>query len=724
MTNTKKIHQKSNAYTCSLLVLLSTIILVDCQVATEEFVYVGCGVQCLEDAVKTYSTQIESFYAKFLEDLKILVETLVSMDANGDMYAVKRLNLSVGATFTDQFGGHYWGDKDPARVTELFVTNYSTYKILDDSRITTPESYYDNSITLKDSPRNITQFCEKFHPVTNSSSSTNYQPYYCRNPSLFDYDMVRASVQYFTVMQNIMIGFKKLRTNVVAYYSVDIYGTTGYYPTIEGDDLGNILGGDDVFPIMFYVSPKVNPARLAVYGPPYADDVGTGFIVTAIAPVYFGDFWWGSMCADISMGLIQKSLEGLKPTPHTFTLLVDDTGLVILGSELAYNKLFNLSPATRIEDQSVISYVQYNASILNISYIWEYEIRSTSAPEVGQINTTLINNGTRYKLQYSRLSNLKNWALLVFSPFEELYPHKTILEVSDESSTALLTFSLLFLTVPIAFVIVIVLKWDSHTVSPISPPFTLASVVGTILLILSPIFLSNFVQNCMAWLWLLTVGYVLFFGGFLVKTYRIERIFSLGEKKFKKAKKLKNHHIFPRLLFLLLIQIIYLTAWTIVAPLEVVHYESDSSDDVITVSCGTNNPVAFWGFFGPEAAYVVIIMIVSCYYSFKTKDVYLKEFKEAKQILFAVYNFSFAAILISVVASLIHSTPSATFLVVGLGTVLATTISLIVWLGPRMLRALQGKESGSSSGGSQDNNSSQNEKPSQSNSSRGAATTE
>eukprot|EP01125_Pyxidicula_operculata_P001414 TRINITY_DN11309_c0_g1_i1.p1 TRINITY_DN11309_c0_g1~~TRINITY_DN11309_c0_g1_i1.p1 ORF type:complete len:711 (-),score=67.76 TRINITY_DN11309_c0_g1_i1:39-2171(-) len=682
----------------TLLAILALFVLCVC---CEDFQYEGCGLDCLESKVQFGISQLESYFSKYLEDITIASGNLEVLDKNGVFNSKYRLDLNV--TVTDADGYAYWADRSPNRITELFVTNYSVSKICDDSRFFTIGASVDPAIALQDAPRNISQFCSKFHNNT-------YQPYYCRNPSAFNNDMVRTSIQYFVEIEYLLIAMKLHRPEVLSYYSTDVFGTALYYPPISGiPDLGYSVGAGFVWPAFFYVSPSHNPKRKAIFSPPYADQAGNGFIVTALSPVYFGDFWWGSVNVDISMSLGQKQVDSLKPTSNSLTILSDNTGLVILASDLAYYKLFNLTPSTNVEDQKKTVFV-YDSYIKNFISTWKYLANNTNSS--GHLNVTLQNGtkSTRYILQYSRLTILENWVFMVFAPEEELFPKIEHVELSLESALILLIISCCSLVIPLLYSILIISRWDSPIVSSISPPFTLASVFGSILLDISPIFLTTYIQNCMAWLWFLTIGFVLFFGGFLVKTYRIERIFTLGVKKFKKAKGLKNKHLFPSLLCLVGIQIVLLIIWTVVAPLEIKDFPDDTYTNLVIKTCGSTDPGAFWGFFGSQFIYVGLIMVVACYYSFKTKNIHLKEFREAKQILFAVYNFSFVVVIIAVVASVIHTNPNASFMVIGVGTVFATTLSLLVWLGPRMLRVLRNQTSDSSSGNSQETSSQQNEK--------------
>eukprot|EP01125_Pyxidicula_operculata_P010133 TRINITY_DN3339_c0_g1_i2.p2 TRINITY_DN3339_c0_g1~~TRINITY_DN3339_c0_g1_i2.p2 ORF type:complete len:258 (-),score=34.33 TRINITY_DN3339_c0_g1_i2:131-904(-) len=233
--------------------------------------------------------------------------------------------------------------------------------------------------------------------------------------------------------------------------------------------------------------------------------------------------------------------------------------------------------------------------------------------------------------------------------------------------------------------------------------FSLFSILGSAVLTFSPIFLSVQIGSCIAWVWTSTIGFILYFGGFLIKTYRIERIFVLGERKFKKAKNMKNQHLFPGLGILVLIQIVLCILWTVLTD---VQYRDVREGNQIVRSCTAVDASYFWGLAGAQLVYVILIIVAACFYSFRTRNIYIKQFKEAKPILFSVYNFTFVLIVCVIVSSLISNDPSTFVLVVCIGTVVASNISLITWLGPRIVRVILNIQSSDSSGSQKDNNSS------------------
>eukprot|EP01125_Pyxidicula_operculata_P007772 TRINITY_DN2637_c0_g1_i2.p1 TRINITY_DN2637_c0_g1~~TRINITY_DN2637_c0_g1_i2.p1 ORF type:complete len:697 (+),score=55.97 TRINITY_DN2637_c0_g1_i2:255-2345(+) len=634
------------------------------------------------------------------------------MDAHSQVNGEPRFDFTNTSTMLqDSNGVPYWGDRNPNRYSDLYIPAYADHKILDYSRITDISYYIEPSIGLKDSARNLTQFCDLFHPIG------TYQPYYCRNPSQFGYDALRVSSQYYTSIEASIISFWDHHNESVAYYISDVFGNLGYYPPLN-PDIGYAVGGEFIFPSLYYSAPKLNPTHKPLYSPPYLDLAGQGFIITAFAPIFLGpndDWWFGSACVDLYMSVNIKLIEQLKPTAGTLSVLTDDTGIVILATEASYNLLFNLTPATNISDQKVISNIK-ESNIFNFSRFFDMTGNS-SFPAYGETNVTLVHTWNftsgKYVLAYSRLTALKNWRLLVFAPHEEVFPEIVHISLSSEVSLAILIMSFVCLSVPFFFALVILFKWNSSPISSISPPFTLVSVSGAIMLNLSPAFLTLQMSDCQAWSWLLLLGFVMFFGGFLVKTYRIERIFTLGSKKFKKAKRLRNRHLFPGLLALILVEVVILIVWSTISPLSSVEVVDDTRTNTVINMCGSGGSTAsFWGIFGAQAIYVIVVMACACYYSFMTRDIYMKEFREAKQILFSVYNFTAVSIIIIIVVSFVTSNPSATVLIIGIGTLFSTTTSCLVWLGPRIKRALNNQASDSTSGESNKETSSQETKKS------------
>eukprot|EP01125_Pyxidicula_operculata_P014231 TRINITY_DN4737_c0_g3_i1.p1 TRINITY_DN4737_c0_g3~~TRINITY_DN4737_c0_g3_i1.p1 ORF type:complete len:728 (+),score=90.75 TRINITY_DN4737_c0_g3_i1:250-2184(+) len=619
---------------------------------------------------------------------------MTQMDISGQISPFRKLILDDAHVLYDAKGLQYWGDQSPDRRIELcLLVGNSRYQIMDYKRLVDSNSILDNSLAFTNVSRDITTFCNSY---LNAAGDLKYFPYFCRNTSAFDDDMLRVSTQYLISNQHILPALYEQNPDTVAFYMMDIWGSVGYYP-ITDPDLGAIVGGDFTFRQVLFASPKFSADKKPVYAAPYTDSAGNGFIITAFAPIYFGEVWWGVMCADIRMSLTQQLIEDLKPTNNSLAILTDSTGVVILATDAAYLALFNLTPSTNIAHQSVVSNIQLS-NLVNFDRFWNLTIFGHN-DTFGQSNVSVHVNGvnSKYIVEYTKLNILKDWVLFVFAPEDEVYPPKDYVSMSSDVSLVILVMSMVFTLIPIGIFAFITYHRSNNALSSISPPFTLASVFGAILLDISPAFLSDLMKSCSAWICLLCVGYVLFFGGLLIKTYRIERIFTIGAKKFKKAKKLQNHHLFPGLIILVLVQIILLVIWMIISPVEVL--EMDIDDRTILISCGSVAPGSFWGFFGAEFFYYFFIMVAACYFSFKTRNIYIRQFREAKPILFAVYNFTFIFIISIVVGIILYSNPSAASLVITVGTLFATNVSLVVWLGSRLLRVFLGQQSESSASG-------------------------
>jgi hypothetical protein len=81
-------------------------------------------------------------------------------------------------------------------------------------------------------------------------------------------------------------------------------------------------------------------------------------------------------------------------------------------------------------------------------------------------------------------------------------------------------------TVSIVAIILVVVWRNTRTIRSISPVFCLVTLVGSLLVNLSPIFLTPLASSCMGWMCLLTLGIVLFFTPIAAKTYRLSTIFN------------------------------------------------------------------------------------------------------------------------------------------------------------------------------------------------------
>lgn len=88
----------------------------------------------------------------------------------------------------------------------------------------------------------------------------------------------------------------------------------------------------------FPVAPFHNPERKTIWLPPYVDDAGQGLLVSANAPIYFGDEFQGFIGIDVSLDRLIERLNSLKPTTNSFAFLVDAEGYLIavppIGADL------------------------------------------------------------------------------------------------------------------------------------------------------------------------------------------------------------------------------------------------------------------------------------------------------------------------------------------------------------------------------------------------------
>lgn len=79
----------------------------------------------------------------------------------------------------------------------------------------------------------------------------------------------------------------------------------------------------------FAVAPQNNPERKTIWLPPYVDDAGQGLLISANAPIYYGDEFQGFIGIDVSLARLIERLSSLKPTSGSFAFLMDSEGRLI-----------------------------------------------------------------------------------------------------------------------------------------------------------------------------------------------------------------------------------------------------------------------------------------------------------------------------------------------------------------------------------------------------------
>ncbi len=125
-----------------------------------------------------------------------------------------------------------------------------------------------------------------------------------------------------------------------------------------------------------------NPKKDAVWvNEPYVDPAGRGWMVSAIAPVYFNDQLVGVPGIDVTINAITERY--LQNDPNGLSIIIDNTGMIVAAQEAAIN-LFSFP--------SLIDH-KYIETIKQDTYRKEsYNMLNSREDEVKQIARSIIND--------------------------------------------------------------------------------------------------------------------------------------------------------------------------------------------------------------------------------------------------------------------------------------------------------------------------------------------
>eukprot|EP00026_Physarum_polycephalum_P010194 Phypoly_transcript_10347.p1 GENE.Phypoly_transcript_10347~~Phypoly_transcript_10347.p1 ORF type:complete len:388 (+),score=30.88 Phypoly_transcript_10347:1-1164(+) len=177
---------------------------------------------------------------------------------------------------------------------------------------------------------------------------------------------------------------------------------------------------------------------------------------------------------------------------------------------------------------------------------------------------------------------------------------------------------------------------------------------------------------CMAFPWLLGLGFTLVFGCLFIKTWVLLLIFRSAEKLQKmKSLTLTVAYIARLIISAVLIEVIFLIIWTTVDPPKA--ELRLTLEHNLQLMCTRTNP-AFWAvFIGYKGLWLVAGVVVS----FMTRNI-REDYNESKNIVLAIYNCFVIMVVAVILAFILPNVPAAIVLIQVVAILVAFTFSLVV----------------------------------------------
>lgn len=219
------------------------------------------------------------------------------------------------------------------------------------------------------------------------------------------------------------------------------------------------------------------------------------------------------------------------------------------------------------------------------------------------------------------------------------------------SATIFAVVAVSLLTIAFLVTLAVLYMFKSHAAIRGASPIFLAQVVlglalmaGSLVAWASPVTRSS----CMAFQWLVNLGFTLSFSPLFAKTWRIYQIFTT--RRIKVAK-ITNVKLVWMVVLMLLWELVILTAWTEVSPMQPTLFEraTTQADGAMrhTSHCAVASG-AGKAFLAVEGAFKALLLILGSVYGFSTRHV-SASYSESQTIATAIYNVVFSGLVVGLI---------------------------------------------------------------------------
>ena len=198
---------------------------------------------------------------------------------------------------------------------------------------------------------------------------------------------------------------------IVQVYYNDKYSLNRIYPFF--DVLSQYEAKMDIPSFNFYylADEKHNPEKKSLWiSEPYVDPAGRGWMVSAIAPVYYTDSLVGVQGIDVTINLITKRY--ILDNPTSMTLIIDSSGAIVAAQEGTIN-LLSFPPLFEHKYIETIKQDSYRKELYNLALSKVANVRSLAAEILEKKKEVVVAeiNGEKITIITAHIPEL-NWFLL------------------------------------------------------------------------------------------------------------------------------------------------------------------------------------------------------------------------------------------------------------------------------------------------------------------------
>ncbi|KRX88635.1 Gamma-aminobutyric acid type B receptor subunit 2, partial [Trichinella pseudospiralis] len=201
----------------------------------------------------------------------------------------------------------------------------------------------------------------------------------------------------------------------------------------------------------------------------------------------------------------------------------------------------------------------------------------------------------------------------------------------------------------------------------------------------------DYSRMCTAKVWILCFGFTLAFGSMFAKTWRVHSIFN-DIHLHKKA--IKDYKLFLIVGVLLLIDVLILSTWLIIDPMQMavkqLPTEKDERSNLLikpTIEyCKTDYTVVFQALL---YGYKGIFLVLGCFLAWETRNVNVPALNDSKYIGMSVYNVVLVCGVGVAISFILQDQINECYIIISMFIIFCTTITLALVFVPKIVELMQ-----------------------------------
>lgn len=203
---------------------------------------------------------------------------------------------------------------------------------------------------------------------------------------------------------------KKYPEIVQLYYN-DQYALNRIYPFFDVLSQYEAKMNIPAYNFYYLADAKHNPKRESVWvNEPYIDPAGRGWMLSAIAPVYFSDSLVGVPGIDITINTITERY--IDDNPKSMTMIIDSTGTIVSAQESSLS-ILSFPPLTDHKYIETIKQDTYRKESYNLRFSKEENVREIANQLIdqGKSNMSTTINGNNLVVIAAKIDEM-DWYLI------------------------------------------------------------------------------------------------------------------------------------------------------------------------------------------------------------------------------------------------------------------------------------------------------------------------